>query len=169
MTTIQRQFGRGYGALLQRGQPAAYANVRGSEEYAGVHGTVLFFPVRGGTLVSAEVYGLPAGDGVCGNPVFGFHIHENGECSGNETDPFADTGGHYNPQNCPHPFHAGDLPPLFGNNGYAFCAVVTDRFHVQEVIGRSVVIHSHPDDFRTQPSGDSGSKIACGVIRRYGR
>lgn len=164
MTTMQRHHGRGYGALLWHGRPAAYADVRGSADYPDIRGSVLFFPVHGGTLVSAEINGLPVGEGVCGNPVFGFHIHEYGDCTGNSTDPFADTGGHYNPQDCDHPFHAGDLPPLFGNNGYAFCAFFTDRFQVREVLGRTVVIHSHPDDFRTQPSGDSGSKIACGVI-----
>ena len=74
---------------------------------------------------------------------------------------------HYNPNQCAHPYHAGDLPPLFGSNGYAFEAFLTDRFTVSEVIGRTVIIHSKPDDFSTQPSGNSGEKIACGEIRKY--
>lgn len=100
----------------------------------------------------------------CESRIFGFHIHEGGCCRGNESDPFADTLSHYNPQGCEHPAHAGDLPPLFGNRGCAFSAFLTDRFTVEEIIGRTVVIHDMPDDFTTQPSGDSGSKIGCGVI-----
>lgn len=81
-------------------------------------------------------------------------------------DPFADTMGHYNPNGCEHPYHAGDLPPLFGNNGIALSLFLTNQFSVNEVIGKTIVIHDHPDDFITQPSGNSGTKIACGVIRR---
>ena len=79
---------------------------------------------------------------------------------------FADSMAHYNPQDCEHPYHAGDRPPLFGNNGYAYFVFLTGRFKVCEIIGKTVIIHLHPDDFHTQPSGDSGTKIACGEIRR---
>jgi Cu-Zn family superoxide dismutase len=99
-------------------------------------------------------------------PLLVHHIHEGGKCSGNENDPFADAGTHFNPYNCAHPEHAGDLPPLFGNKGYAWSSVLTNRFTVSDVIGRTVIIHSRPDDFTTQPAGNSGEKIACGVIRR---
>ena len=58
----------------------------------------------------------------------------------NETDPFADAKGHYNPNNCAHPYHAGDLPPVFSNKGSAFNAVLTNRFHVREVLGRVVTV-----------------------------
>lgn len=80
-------------------------------------------------------------------------------------DPFADAMPHYDPNGCEHPHHAGDLPPLFENNGFALSLVLTDRFSVDEVIGRTVIVHADPDDFTTQPSGNSGEKIACGVIR----
>jgi len=63
-----------------------------------------------------------------------------------------------------HPHHAGDLPPLFGNNGYALSMFLTTRFSVSEIIGRTVILHSAPDDFTSQPAGNSGVKIACGVI-----
>ena len=56
------------------------------------------------------------------------------------------------------------MPPLLGANGYAFGAFVTDRFTISEIIGRSVILHAHPDDFTTQPAGGAGQKIACGEI-----
>jgi Cu-Zn family superoxide dismutase len=93
------------------------------------------------------------------------HIHEGGSCTGNAADPFADAGSHYNPEGCEHPAHAGDLPPLFSNRGTAWGAVLTDRFSVGEISGKTVIIHLNPDDFTTQPAGNSGAKIACGVIR----
>ena len=60
-----------------------------------------------------------------------------------------------------------DLPSLFTTKGNAFLAVLTDRFSINEIIGKTVIIHSAPDDFRTQPAGNSRSKIACGEIRVY--
>ena len=100
----------------------------------------------------------------CRGAIFGFHIHSGSQCGGNMQDPFADAGEHYNPNGCMHPYHAGDMPPLFGNNGYAFQIFLTDRFTVNDIIGKTVIIHSEPDDFRTQPGGNSGSRIACGQI-----
>ena len=89
------------------------------------------------------------------------HIHEYGDCSGS----FERTGNHYNPSGQPHPGHAGDMVPLLGNAGYAWTAFYDKRFAIQDVIGKSVVIHSGADDFTTQPSGGSGTKIGCGEIR----
>ena len=65
---------------------------------------------------------------------------------------------------CPHPFHAGDFPPLLENNGYAYSKFLTNKFKISEIIGKVIIIHDLPDDFTTQPSGNSGTKIACGVI-----
>ena len=67
-------------------------------------------------------------------------------------------------QSCNHPYHAGDLPPLFSANGLGFSAFLTNRFVAEEIKGKTIIIHSNPDDFTTQPSGNSGIKIACGVI-----
>jgi len=158
--------GARFGQILARRKPDAAAIVKGSPKYAQVHGTVKFYKVREGVLVAAEIAGLPHKSGPCAGEVFGFHIHEGNACTGNASDPFAATGGHFNPQSCPHPQHAGDLPPLFGNNGYAWSSVLTDRFTVDAIAGRTVVIHRRPDDFTTQPSGNSGEKIACGVIKK---
>lgn len=100
----------------------------------------------------------------CSNPIFGFHIHSGSQCSGNMEDPFAEALEHYNSNGCMHPYHAGDMPPLFGNNGYAYQIFLTDRFTVNEIIGKTVIIHSGPDDFVTQPGGNAGGRIACGQI-----
>lgn len=154
---------QGFLSVLRR-FPNAKATLRGSGEYPSIHGKVYFYQTKYGVLVVSEINGLPDDEIKCDSPVFGFHIHEGGSCTGNSDDPFADALGHYNPDNCEHPHHAGDMPPLFSNNGYAFSVFLTDSFLVSEVKGKTVIIHSMPDDFKTQPSGDSGKKIACGVI-----
>lgn len=149
-------------------QPSASAQISGSKSYSNISGCVNFYQVKEGVLLVAEITGLPCGTQLCGPSVFGFHIHEGSSCSGTDEAPFANAGTHYNPKNCAHPEHAGDLPPLFGNQGYAFLVVFTNRFMVQEVIGRTIIIHASPDDFTTQPSGNSGEMIACGQITRSG-
>ncbi len=149
---------------LLRGRPQAAASLAGSENYLGISGTVRFYQTGKGVIVLAEISGLPHSELPCHDRVFGFHIHEGTDCGGTMDDPFADTMSHYDPHGCEHPYHAGDLPPLFGNNGYALSLFLTQRFSVDEVIGRTVIIHDMPDDFTTQPSGRSGTKIACGVI-----
>lgn len=134
--------------------PTAVAKVAGQ----GISGSVKFYQTPFGVVVLTEISGLPQTE----TNIFAFHIHEVGECKGD----FSSAKGHYNPHNNNHPNHAGDLPPLFSNNGYALSAVLTERFNVDEIINRSVVIHEKPDDFTSQPSGNSGKRIACGVIKR---
>jgi superoxide dismutase, Cu-Zn family len=153
-----------FGGRMAKLPADATAKLTGSPAYPSIQGTVSFYKTMRGVLVAAEVFGLPQGNGKCSGLVFGCHIHEGKIFIGNGQDPFADTKGHYNPDNCLHPRHAGDLPPLFGNRGYAWSAVLTDRFTLQEIIGRTVIVHRNPDDFTSQPSGNSGEKIACGVI-----
>lgn len=150
---------------LIRRQPQAAAVLAGSEEYPGIHGIVRFYTVKNGTIVYAEADGLPQGGERCSQKIFGLHIHSGESCTGNEQDPFADAGAHLNKDNCPHPFHTGDMPPLFGNDGKAVSVFLTNRFTVGEVIGKAIIIHGSPDDFTTQPGGNSGKKIACGIIR----
>lgn len=150
---------------LAESLPAAVAAVRGGGAYPNIDGTVSFYPVAGGTIVSAEFSGLPEGSGPCAGRVFGFHIHEGSACTDAGGEPFAGAGGHYNPQSCPHPYHAGDMPPLFDCGGRAWLAFYTDRFTVSEIVGRTVIVHAMPDDFTTQPAGNAGKRIACGVIR----
>lgn len=151
---------------LFRRPPDAVAHISGIDEYPKIKGFVNFYQILQGVLVLAEINGLPQSAGQCGNRVFGFHIHQGASCSGNAEDPLADTQSHYNPHRCPHPYHAGDLPPLFGNRGSAYMLFLTDRFSVREIVGKTVVIHSKQDDFTSQPAGTSGQKIACGRIVR---
>lgn len=151
--------------ILQRQKAHAAATIRGDEEHSQLSGCVSFYDTCGGTLVVTSVHGLPREDGSCAAPVFGMHIHAGTACTGTAEDPFADAEGHFNPGHCPHPHHAGDLPPLFGNSGYAWMAVLTNRFRTCDILGKTVILHAMPDDMTTQPSGNSGKKIACGVIR----
>ena len=153
-----------YFASILATPPRALAIVRGSYAYPGIYGEVRFYQTVYGTLVAAEFTGLPMGNSPCTNPVFGFHIHSGSQCTGNFADPFADTLTHYNPYNCNHPYHAGDMPPIFSASGNGFLSFLTSRVSVSEIIGRTVVLHSMPDDFTSQPAGNSGAKIACGVI-----
>ena len=151
--------------MLLRQRPQAAAQIRGSAQHPAIAGMARFYQTLWGVLVATEVTGLPVEQKPCGSRVFAYHIHSGGACSGNESDPFADALMHYNPESCLHPEHAGDLPPLFGNNGYAFGTVLTNRFTVREILGKTVIVHAMPDDFTTQPGGNAGAKIACGVIR----
>ena len=120
-------------------KPSAVANIFGGEDFRDIRGKADFYQF---------------------DDIFGFHIHQKGECEGD----FTSSGGHYGEG--PHPCHKGDLPCLFSNDGNAFMVVFTDRFKVSEVIDKSMIIHHDPDDFTTQPSGNSGSRIACGIIEK---
>jgi Cu-Zn family superoxide dismutase len=149
----------------------AYADIIGGADAPQLSGIVYFMDVPGGTWVSVSVSGLPAyqpgQEGIPQIGPHGFHIHELGNCEINDpNNPFQATGGHWNPTNQPHGNHAGDFPVLFSNQGYAVMNFFTDKFKVNDIIGRSIVIHQSPDDYRTQPSGNSGKKLACGVIIR---
>lgn len=123
----------------------------------------------GGVQITLEGDNLPPGE-------HGFHIHDVGECTPSD---FSSAGGHYNPTNSKHGFdhaegpHAGDLENITVKEDgtiYAYVdalMVSLKRDHDNTLYtkaGTSLVIHANPDDYVTQPSGDSGSRIACGVI-----
>ena len=150
----------------------AVARLMGGPLAPDINGTVWFRDVPGGVQVSVNIAGLPPLQPAAGgNPPtgpHGFHIHEFGSCEvGDPNDPFTAAGGHWNPYNQPHPNHPGDFPVLFSNNGLARMCFFTDRFKVADIIGKSVIIHQYPDDYRTQPAGASGPRLACGVIYLY--
>jgi Cu-Zn family superoxide dismutase len=103
----------------------------------------------------------------------GFHIHEAGDCSSGDG---MSAKGHFNPQGKPHgnpasgEHHAGDLPALKADeHGHAKLDAVVQGITVapgpNSIVGRGLIIHADPDDYTTQPTGNSGSRIACGVIK----
>lgn len=135
-----------------------------------------------GTLVSGRLALAPMGDGVhvtgdigglAPNSVHGFHIHETGDCSAVDA---ASAGGHYNPAGMAHgranaaQHHAGDIDNVVADgNGVAHVnvhvsGVVLGGDPSRDILGRAFVVHAMPDDYTTQPSGASGTRVACGVI-----
>lgn len=141
--------------------PSARAVISGSIAYPNIFGEVYFYNVQDGVLVVVVLENLPDTP----TDFFGFHLHNGDSCTGNAQDNFANAGEHYNPNVLPHPQQAGDFPPIIARGGSGFLAFVTDRFTVPEIVGKTVIIHSMPDNFTSQPSGNSGEKIACGIIR----
>lgn len=144
--------------ILVDGQPMARALVKGGGAHPELLGEVLFYPFRDGSLLLVRMTGLP-GDGF-----FGFHIHEHGDCNDGGDVPFYCAGNHYDTKERPHPEHAGDLPVLLADRGQAYTIFYTGRFSPLEVVDCAVVIHDKPDDYRSQPAGNSGTRIACGKI-----
>ena len=142
----------------------AKAIIEGGKKYPKINGIVTFRETKKGVLVTAKINNLPISKDKCKDRFFGFHIHEGISCSGNVEDEFANAKTHLNPTNCPHPFHIGDLPPLIENDGYSYMSVLINKFKIKDILGKVIIIHDMPDDFTTQPSGDSGTKIACGKI-----
>jgi Cu-Zn family superoxide dismutase len=118
-------------------------------------------------VVRGEVRGLKP------NAEHGFHVHEKGDCSSADA---MSAGGHFNPSGKPHghfghgAHHAGDMPNLKADaSGVARIDIRLDAVTVTSgtpngIVGRSVVIHRDPDDYKSQPAGNSGPRIACGVI-----
>lgn len=152
---------------IKRSNPYSAAFVRGSAKYPDLAGIVAFSPLGRQTLVKAHFCGLPFDkNDVCSQRFFAMHIHSGSSCSGTPDMPFANAQGHYNPSNCAHPNHSGDLPPLLSANGFAWCSFLTSGFSAQEVVGKTMIVHRNRDDFSTQPSGDPGEMIACGEILR---
>ena len=128
-------------------------------------GTVWFSQEGGDVVVRGRITGLVA------NQEHGFHVHERGDCS---SDDAMSAGGHLNPGGKRHgppggEHHAGDLPSIKADaNG-----VATVRTRVagtllgagaEDIAGKAIVVHASPDDYTTQPTGNSGARIACGVI-----
>src|SRR5690625_3351056 len=150
----------------------AYAAIQGSEYPTRLRGYVVFTDLPNGTEVTVEVSGLPYYEPARGDqaPIGprGLPIHENGDCEvGDESDPFQGAGGQWNPTKHPLGNQPGYFPVLFSNNGYARMSFFTNKFKAQDVVDKSIIIHLNPDDYRSQPSGDSGKRIGCGVIKAY--
>ena len=129
-----------------------------------VEGTVWFEPAAGGVKVKAKVTGLAPG-------THGFHIHEFGDCSAAD---FTSAGSHFNPMAMAHGApkdaarHVGDLGNIEANAEGVATLEWTDpqlAFEgMHSVVGRAVIVHAKADDLKTQPTGDAGGRLACGVI-----
>ena len=126
-----------------------------------VTGTVTFTKSRDGVKVVAEVRGLSPGN-------HGFHIHEFGDCSSPDA---TSAGSHYNPTNDPHAGHdaakrhMGDLGNIEADASGTARMVVTDKkIKLSSIVGKVVIVHEKADDLKTQPTGDAGGRLACGVI-----
>jgi Cu-Zn family superoxide dismutase len=131
-------------------------------------GTATFTQVGDKMRVHAVVTGLKPG------MEHGFHVHEVGDCSSGDG---MSAKGHFNPYGKPHAHystserHAGDLPALKADaNGRAELSIDLDVITVAagpaSVVGRGLIVHAQPDDYRTQPTGNAGARLACAVIRR---
>ena len=139
----------------------AKAKVLGSDDYPYINGKISFTDAPLGVWISAEFTGLPKTQ----KGFFGFHLHEGKDCKQGIKPFYQGSLSHYNPKNEIHPKHAGDFPNIISSKrGYAKLFFLTDRFKVSEIIEKTVVLHLEPDDYGSQPSGNSGEKIACGVI-----
>ena len=131
---------------------------------SGVSGTVTFTKVAGGIRVSARLAGLTEG-------AHGFHIHEFGDCSAPDG---SSAGGHFNPEGSPHggPVaarrHAGDMGNVVaGEDGKAELEYVDAKASFEgsaSILGRGVIVHAKADDLTTQPTGNAGGRVACGVV-----
>jgi len=132
-----------------------------------VAGTLTFAPVDGGIRVTGEVTGLAAGS------EHGFHVHENGDCSAPDA---SSAGGHFNPASTAHgrvgegEHHGGDSDNITaGDEGVATVDTLLQGVTLgdatgTDILGRGVIVHADPDDYTTQPTGNAGARLACGII-----
>lgn len=147
------------------GGPTAVAKLEPTKD-STTSGTVMFQQRGNGVHVVATIRGLAP------NQEHGFHVHEKGDCSSGDG---MSAGGHYNPDNQPHgpqsaPHHAGDMPSLkadaSGNAKAMFdLAGVSVAAGPKSLVGRGLIVHKDPDDYKTQPTGNAGARLACAVIR----
>ena len=156
----------GCGMLGIGGGPSATANLQPTKGNKTA-GTIKFTQSGDKVRVAGEVTGLRP------NQEHGFHIHEAGDCGSGDG---MSTKGHYNPQGKPHGQptsanrHAGDMPALKADaNGNAKVDATLDIITVSpgptSVVGKGLIVHAQPDDYKTQPTGNAGARIACAVIQ----
>lgn len=154
------------GDVFKRGPSATavLAPTKGNQ----VSGTVHFKQRGDGVQIDAKVTGLKP------NGAHGFHIHEKGDCSAADA---SSAGAHFNPDKSPHgglsseKRHAGDLGNLQADaNGYAQASIkvsgITLGAEPISIIGRAVIVHANADDLISQPAGNAGARVACGLISK---
>ena len=122
---------------------------------------------NGSVVVSIRAHGLQPG-------THGLHVHTTGVCAPGQNPPFGSAGGHFNPDGTLHGAHAGDLGNVWvDSQGSVTASVVTRGFTVSPGFyslmdrdGSAIIIHAATDDLHTDPTGNSGARVACGVIQR---
>ena len=146
---------------------AAAAAVLTATEGSAVTGELRFEAVDGGVAITGQVNGLPPGG------EHGFHVHETGDCSAPDA---TSAGGHFNPAGAAHgrvgsdEHHVGDTDNIVADD--TGVAAVDTRLEgatlgdgaPSDVLGRGVIVHADADDYATQPTGNAGARLACGVI-----
>ena len=153
-------------AGMMAGVPSATATLEPTQGN-NTRGTVDFVQKGDKVAFTAKMSGLPPGG-------HGFHIHEKGDC--NSPDGMS-AGAHFNPMGKAHAHpsdpdhHAGDMPMLTADPAGVVYAtgeldVISIGSGAADIVGKAVIVHKDPDDFKTQPTGNSGARLACGVIRR---
>jgi len=146
----------------------ATATLQGAPDDTDFKGTITFTPEGNGVRVVAHLEGVDQdGD-------HGFHVHQTGECTHGEGDKhFTSAGGHFNPANTEHacpptePRHAGDLGNIPVTGGTGHLEATTNLLSLSgpnSVVGKAIILHAKADDCKTQPTGDAGDRLACGVI-----
>jgi len=161
----------GAGGMAMRGMPdGAMAMARLEPTRGNTASGMAMFHQRGDmVMLHVRVQGLKPGQ------EHGFHIHDKGDCSSGDG---MSTGGHFNPGAKPHARHdaperhAGDLPSLKADAAgrvdvHLQLAGVSIGSGAANIVGRGLIVHADPDDYRTQPTGNAGARIACGVIEAH--
>ena len=168
--TIVLGFGIGLGVHAATAQDAGTTSVQLQDPDGNPVGQVQLEQIPNGVHVTAELENLPAG-------THAFHIHETGAC---EPPDFESAGGHFNPTDAKHGWlsdggpHAGDFPnlhvPESGSLTVEYFNMMVTMDEGENTVfdddGSAIVIHEGADDYQTDPAGDAGSRIACGVIAR---
>lgn len=134
----------------------------------GVSGTLMFAPMGDGIHINGSIKGLAPGS------THGFHVHENGDCSAPDA---SSAGAHFNPTQQPHgdpagaTHHLGDIPNVTADAAGSaevdihVSGLTLRTGQADDALGKSVIVHEKADDYTSQPAGDSGNRIACGIIK----
>ena len=158
----------GCAAMGQQGGPSARADLEATQGNSA-KGTVIFRQSGERVRVSASLSGLKP------DAEHGFHVHEKGDCTSGDG---MSAGGHYNPAGKPHgdyrqagERHAGDMPNIradaYGNAEASFETTgITIGGGAGDIVGKGLIVHRDPDDYKSQPAGNAGPRVACAVIKK---